>query len=266
MKISVNCPSYRRPNVKTLDYLPFCKVWVDEVEYQDYIEANKGFETNIISVPSGIQGNLCRIRNYILDTEFKAGNDVVVIVDDDLKGVYMWCGTDAIPYSKNIKITADRFLEMIAVFSQMCDDFGFKMWGVNPNGHNKMAYMPYTPFGTASYIGGPFQAFLKNPLRYDERLPLKEDYDMSLQHCNKYRGNFRVNFLYYEAEQSVQAGGCASYRNRQKEQQQLDMLIRKWGSDIVKIDKSKNPNSAVGFAEKKYEDYNPIIKIPIKGV
>lgn len=40
MNISVNCPSYKRPKVETLDYLPFCKVWVDEDEYPAYKEAN----------------------------------------------------------------------------------------------------------------------------------------------------------------------------------------------------------------------------------
>ena len=38
MKISINCPSYKRPNVETLEYLPFCKVWVDHKEYNDYIK------------------------------------------------------------------------------------------------------------------------------------------------------------------------------------------------------------------------------------
>ena len=54
MKISVNCPSYKRPKVETLDYLPFCKVWVDNKEYEQYLKENKGFEKNIISCPDGI--------------------------------------------------------------------------------------------------------------------------------------------------------------------------------------------------------------------
>ena len=84
MRISINCPSYKRPYVETLEYLDYCKVWVAENEYEDYIKANPGFEKNIISVPNEVQGNLCRIRNYILDKELPE-NDVVVIIDDDLK-------------------------------------------------------------------------------------------------------------------------------------------------------------------------------------
>ena len=93
MKISINCPSYKRPKVETLQYLPFCKVWVDNKEYDEYIKGNPGFEKNIISCPDGIQGNLCRIRNYILDQEFAKGYDVVLIIDDDMQGIYHFEGT-----------------------------------------------------------------------------------------------------------------------------------------------------------------------------
>ena len=66
MKISVNCPSYKRgDDVKTLSYLPFCRVWVDCGEYDEYKRNYP--DADIISCPEGVQGNLCRIRNYILD-------------------------------------------------------------------------------------------------------------------------------------------------------------------------------------------------------
>ena len=52
-------------------------------------------------------------------------------------------------------------------------------------------------------------------------------------------------------------------RNREKEQQQFEALQKKWGGEIVRRDKS---NKGRTQREKVYEDYNPIIKIPIKGV
>ena len=62
----MNAPSYKRADdVKTLSYLPYCRVWVDHKEYGEY---RKNYpEAEIISCPEGVQGNLCRIRNYILD-------------------------------------------------------------------------------------------------------------------------------------------------------------------------------------------------------
>lgn len=261
MKISINCPSYKRPYVETLEYLPFCKVWVDHKEYDEYIKANPGFEKNIISCPEGIQGNLCRIRNYILDEEFKNGADVVLIIDDDMKGVYHFEVEDGYAYTEKL-VEADEFLDFIEKYSLLCDEFGFKFWGVNVN-KDALNYKHCMPFNTKAYIGGPFQCFLNNPLRYDENLPLKEDYDMTLQQCRKYRGCLRVNKYHYNCKQSKQAGGCATYRNYIREQEQLKLLEKKWGSDIVKQDNSKQAKSK---KKKVNIDYNPIIHIPIKGV
>ena len=52
------------------------------------------------------------------------------------------------------------------------------------------------------------------------------------------------------------------YRNRQREREQLELLQHKWGEGIVKIDKTNKGKSR----KEKYEDYNPIIKPPIKGI
>lgn len=234
--------------METLDYLPFCRVYVAESEFEDYKKQNKG--ADIVAVPNKVQGNLCRIRNYILDEEFKNNADVVLIIDDDMKGVYYW------ENNKKHIVEASDFLGFIEKYSIMAKDIGAYFWGVNIN-CDKKCYREMTPFSTISYIGGPFQCFLKGgSCRYDERLPLKEDYDMTLQQLNKYRVAFRVNKFFYDVKQSQQAGGCASYRNLVKEKEQFELLQKKWGKKIVKIDKQ---------SVKKF-DYNPIIKVPIKGV
>lgn len=261
MKISINCPSYKRPKVETLDYIKSCKVWVAEREYDEYIKANKGLEDNIISVPNEVQGNLCRIRNYILDKTLE-DNDVVLIIDDDLSAIGRYEPQGLYGYN-DITLNEKDLYEMLEHYSILCDDFGFKFWGINCN-LDALSYRQTTPFSTVSYIGGPFQVFLHgNELRYDEKLPLKEDYDMTLQNCNKYRGCLRVNKYHYACKQSKQKGGCATYRNYQREEEQLKLLQKKWGSRIVKIDNALNHNAK---KVKKNLDYNPIIHIPIKGV
>ena len=186
MRISINCPSYKRPKVETLDYISTCKVWVAEREYEDYIKANKGHEQNIIAVPNEVQGNVCRIRNYILDQELPK-NDAVLLIDDDLHAIGRFDANGAYGYER-VTLTEAEVYEMLERFSVMCADFGFMHWGINCN-KDALSYRQATPFSTVAYIGSPFSVFLHdNDLRYDERLPLKEDYDMSLQQCNKYRG------------------------------------------------------------------------------
>jgi hypothetical protein len=137
----------------------------------------------------------------------------------------------------------------------LCNEFGFKFWGLNCV-QDKGAYREHTPFGTLQYIGGPFQAHLKNEIRYDLELPLKEDYDITLQHIKKNGGCLRVNFANYDVKQAEQAGGCATYRNVQKETEQFELLQKKWGSKIIVKDQKS----------KRKFDFNPILRVPIKGV
>lgn len=194
MRISVNIPSYKRPKVESLDYLPFCKVWVDEDEFNMYKNKNEG--ANIISIPSGIQGNVARVRNYILDEEFKK-NDVVCIIDDDIKGFYR--------YDRGSKnglickvIGKENFIDFLEANSLLCKELGFRLWGMNLN-KDPLSYTDYTPFSFSSVILGPFSCHLKNDIRYDVRIPLKEDYDLAIQHLNKYRGILRLNMCHYSA-------------------------------------------------------------------
>ena len=234
MKISVNAPSYKRPDdVRTLDYLPYCRIWVDHNEEQDYKRSNPDAE--IVSCPEGVQGNVSRVRNYILKTEFERGMDVVVIVDDDLTCIrrFDYDEMDNWGYDPYI-IGADEFLMFIEKYTIIAKDLGAKMWGVNCNS-DPMAYRHNTPFSTRSIILGPFGCFLKgNRCWYDESLPLKEDYDMTIQQLNMERVVLRVNAYHYICKQSEQKGGCATYRNRQREEEQLEALRRKWGGQLLR--------------------------------
>ena len=91
---------------------------------------------------------------------------------------------------------------------------------------------------------------------------MKEDYDIAIQHLNKYRGILRLNGYHYVCEQSTNKGGCATIRNRKREKEQFELLQKKWGGVIVKIDRSNKGRSD----KEKLFDYNPIIKVPIKGI
>lgn len=252
MKIVIACPSYKRPKVETLDYIPYCRVYVAPEEYSAYKLANP--DGDIVKCAEGVQWNLCRVRNYILDEEFKNWADVVLIIDDDLKKIGKFI--DGGEYI----LTADDFLPFLEKYSIMARDLWVYFWWINVNS-DKKCYREYSPFSMVAYIWWPFQCFLKDGgLRYDENLPLKEDYDMTLQQCNKYRRVLRVNAYHYFCKQSEQSGGCATYRNIEREIQQFEALQKKWGNKIVKRD------TLAGKKNRKYEDYNPVIHIPIKWI
>lgn len=98
----------------------------------------------------------------------------------------------------------------------------------------------------------------------DKRIPLKEDYDMTIQQLNKYRRVLRLNKFFYIVKQAEQIGGVAQIRNFKNEQKQLSLLQKKWGSEIVRIDNNNRSHNLT--KEKNKIDFNPVIRVPIKGI
>jgi hypothetical protein len=235
-------PSFKRAETAiTQKYLPFCKYVVAEFEAEEYLK--KGHDIWI--VPNDAQGSVSKIRNYILNN---SKSKKIVMLDDDMSHIGRWNN------QKIKKLNAEEVQEFCENGFNIADDLNIKYWGLNllPD---KGAYREYTPFSFTNPILGPFQAFNDLDLRYDEKLPLKEDYDLSLQVLNKYRKTLRFNAYHYSVKQHTNTGGCANYRTKKKEEEQFKLLQKKWGSQIVK----KDSNS-------KGWDLNPAIKVPINGV
>lgn len=247
MKIKIFAPSYKRPekSITQINY-PSVTLVVRESEAEEYRKnGNK-----IVVCPDNAQGNLCRVRNWILDNLYEDDTECIVLLDDDCSAISVWQEQNL------IKLSDSQLIEFCERQSILTQDSELHFWGLNCV-TDKGAYREYSPLGFLQYIGGPFQGHLKtSEIRYDENLPLKEDYDMTLQHIHKYGGCLRINYANYNVKQSEQEGGCATYRNLDREKEQFFLLQKKWGKDIVKRDRKS----------KRSFDYNPIIKVPIKGM
>lgn len=246
VKIKFFAPSYKRPqkSITQINY-PNVTLVVRESEAEEYQKNGN----NIVICPDSAQGNLCRVRNWILNNLYEDA-DCIVIMDDDCSYIGRW------EEQTNIKFNPQELEEFCESAALLCADFGFHFWGLNCV-TDKGAYREYTPFGTIQYIGGPFQAHLSSSkIRYDETLPLKEDYDISLEHIRTHGGCLRINYAHYEVKQASQTGGCATYRNLKREKEQFFLLQKKWGKDIITRDKGS----------KRSFDFNPIMKVPNKGV
>jgi hypothetical protein len=249
--IGIYAPSYKRAgSAITQKYFSACKYVVTSSEADAYRQAGH----NIWEVPDGAQGNLSRIRNYILNT---APEPWVLLLDDDLSWIGIWEG------NKHRRLSPEEAHGFIEHGFELAAEWGVKFWGINVR-EDKNNFREYTPFSTVSYIGGPFQAHLENPCRYSETIYLKEDYDMTLQVLNRFRSVLRLNFAHYDAKQVEQPGGCAAYRTIQREKEQNQLLQAKWGKKIVRFDsgasKAKTRKAQVIY------DINPIITVPIAGV
>lgn len=272
LKIAVACPSYKRPRCRTAEYIPETRIYVHPSEYDAYVNEN-GINGEVIACADGIQGNLPRVRNYILDQEFNQGADVVVMMDDDVSHLDWFKpeSDEGFGYIQQ-KITRDEFPNFIAYGTQLCRDWGFGMWGVNYN-MDKMLYQHYLPFSTTKSAIGQFMVFIEDDLRFDEDLPLKEDYDMNLQQQNKYRGVLTINFAHVVGDFGKLSGGTAVRRNQKTEFEQFKLFKKKWGSEIVRgtntrsgISKNKKGEGQVLEFAAKYDFSHPIVRCPIKGV
>ena len=251
MKVKFYAPSYKRPEKSiTQKNYPFVKLVVRESDADEYIKNGN----DIIICPDAAQGNVCRIKNWMLDNLFDDETDCIIFMDDDCKGVYRWQD------EKRIKLEAGELWESANKAAILCNDWGFKLWGLSPV-PDKRNWREGSPFHTLAFIGSPFHGHMKGSgIKYDESLSLKEDYDMTLQHINKWSGCLRVNFLCYEVKQGMsgsgQKGGCATYRNMEREKEQFMALQRKWGSKLIRKDKKS----------KRSDDWNPLLYIPLRGV
>ena len=242
-------PSYKRAKgVKTHRILPDVIYCVHEFEAQEYI--NLGY--NVEVMPDSIRGNIARVRNYILDNYIQ---ETGLIVDDDIEAIKRW----DIQNGKPLQIKIENLEEWIEQGFVMCAESGSHLWGVNILG-DKGSYREYTPLGYTSTISASFMGFYKNKLRFDESLPLKDDYDFCLQNFNEYRKILRFNYACMVKKDHGNLGGCADYRTMSREMDQLLLLQKKWGKKIVKFDKSQR-----GKKHRKF-DLNPIINCPIKGI
>lgn len=250
-EISVCIPSYKRPGkVQTLKIAPFASLYVDEGEADEYAKNNPG--AKIVPMPEGIQGNIARVRNWILDNEEA---DAVCMMDDDITSFGEFVGrSDHFGYERR-KLAGDDFARFLERNTALCEDLGFALWGVNVQAANRL-YHQGLPFSFTKPVLGPFSVHVKSGIRYDESIPLKEDYDLFLSHLLKYRGVLRLNMAWYANGGSKGAkGGCASMRSTAEERRQFELLVAKWGSDVV-----RNDNSS-----KKAFDFNPKLKPPLKG-
>ena len=251
--VSVCIPSWGRPDVRTLRICPSARLYVDAGQAEEYRMRNPSAE--IVECAPGIHGNIARVRNHILRTEFGRGAAAVCMMDDDISSIFCWHATpDGYGYNKR-RLSGDGFLAFVEKYTALAEELGFSLWGMNCIPSNR-AYRHGTPFSFENIVLGPFSCHLSSDFLYDETIPLKEDYDIFLQHIERERGVLRLNFAAYENGASeLKKGGCSGQRNKAEEKRQFIDLQRKWGGAIVTRDR---------HAMKAY-DINPIIRNPIEG-
>lgn len=243
--IRIYSPTYRR-GWEEITHTIF-----DDVTYLVDSEDDKKYNWDYkkIVLPDWVQWNIWRVRNYILD---KLEWDVKIMVDDDF--IWFWY----FEWREKYYLSPKEINEAIKQMVVLSLDMWCKLFWVNL-ADDPLFYREYSPFSTVAPVLWPFCWHISNNIRYDERIPLKEDYDMSLQHLNKYRKVLRCNKYWYKVKQATNKWWCAVQRNSKEEKRQFDLLVSKWGKDIIKEDLKSSK-------KRKILDFNPVIKPPLKWI
>lgn len=244
---TIAIPSYKRPDdCITAKNFKQGIIFCHKFEVAEYKKHNKN---KIIAIPDELAGKgMAVIRNFILDN---IKTEKVVLLDDDIK---------QFGYYENLEMFLMTENEVYNLFENnfiMCEEAKTKLWGVNLQSDKKF-YREYSPLSLSSVILGPCMGIIKDKdIRFDDRLGLKEDYDYSIQILRKFRKILRFNKYHYVSAHIKKKGGCASYRTMKKEEEQAVLFQKKWGRNIVTIQrKTQGGNLSI----------NPVVRIPIRGI
>lgn len=239
-------PSYSRANsVVTARWLKSASIVVRESQAEEYRKHN---DNDVIAIPDELDGNISRARNAVLN-RFE-GEDVVMLDDDVRRVGYHEDG-------EMVWVDEGHFLDFCENMFQMAKDAGTVLWGMNVQSDKKF-YREYSPFSFVSVTLAPVCGIVNTEgFRYDERLPLKDDYDFFLQVIAVKRRVLRCNKWFYQCGHITTPGGLAGVRTSKVEEKQAKLFQQKWGERIVQINRvTQGGNRTI----------NPVVRVPIRGI
>lgn len=230
--IKVCVISTRRPeNVKYMETVVLNgqkPTWfVGHDEFDVYSKSGAGEDRVIES------GGLVEARNAALDHSWN-DDKVCVMIDDDVSGFYQ-----AIDKKRKKHIT---FVQAINIIQEGLKETRnmFYFAGSAPT-DNTFYYNPDKPMSFKNFIGGWFMYIRPCELHFDPQLRMKEDYDYTLQHIQRYGGVCRRNDILLDVKHYGNKGGVVDYRNDELEQDSIRKLKAKWGNRHV-VDNPRRKN------------------------
>jgi len=257
VRIKYVIPSYRRADsISTLDYITRAVCVVSEDEINDYIRHNPKHKDKFIACPREYQGKgKPKVLNWILDNLFD-DCDALIELDDDIHAYMVHRKNE-----KDIPLAEEDVYEIFENNCRLAVEWGCGMWGLSPLS-DPLAYDEFKPFRLHAYIdGGTVGHVVKNELRYDEELSVKEDVDYFLQNLKKYHKALRVEKYYINKDSFTNKGGANAIRNSELEKEQFTKMQKKWGSKIIR------PNKPTASKNSRIRGLGGAIKlnIPLEG-
>jgi len=217
-----------------------------------YVDADSLEEYRALGLKAVVGGKLTPARNMVLRDARKAGKACVEVSDDISKWDYrhgamakrheMDLLNEAYAKAKEFiisPVTAARF--MLAKLRSCPDNPRPRLGGVYCLG-NCSRTMAYEPISRKHFIIGDFFVDDNSGLWFDESLTLKEDYDFTCQHMQKYGSVMRFMRLCVAAKHYSNEGGACAIRDAKgrQEQKNIAILKNKWPNAIFDHGTRKN--------------------------
>jgi hypothetical protein len=168
-------------------------------------------------------GALCVSRNRALDDAHQAGVACLQL-SDDLRGVARTTGTT------RADVTPIPLADAVRELQEAMDQAGAHLAGVAPTANP--FYSRQRVHNRGFIVGDMCLVAWGCHLRWDELLPLKEDYDYTCQHLASYGAVARVDWLLASFAHRTNKGGAVAVRTHELEQQAIGRLLQKWPGHI----------------------------------
>lgn len=213
-------------------------IFVDDAEQKKkYVQNgwNHGLDI-VVTNKTGISNT----RNAILEYCKK---DDVVMLDDDVKGVHRLT-----PDGSGLqRMTADEIHTFCRDAFTVCRKNGTKLWGVYMiKNHFFMSHK----IDPAGFCISTMSGIIPGEIRFDTTMPLKEDYDFTLQHIIAYKKVARFNAVCVEAYHYTNKGGCQDYRNDEREQEATEILLGRY-PNLLRLNPKRENEIIISIRSKK---------------
>lgn len=216
----------RAAEVRSLKILPSATVYVPNAEVEDYRRAGVA---RVVGVPNSVKG-ITATRNWILDN---ADDRWVVMVDDDVK-TQGWIRLAKFTGHHEAIGEKEWIAECVRLF-EITEGMKYRIWGVATDGALRSVY-PWKPILFRSYVTASFMGIVNDgKTRFDERFPVKEDYELCLRCIREDGGIVAARYLYWANSHWSDPGGCSAYRTQLTELRAIKMLAEMYPGMIRRI-------------------------------
>lgn len=163
-------------------------------------------------------------RQAVLQYAWHHKFDSVVMLDDDLRKLQHF------DPAKGVKEPID-IPDALRYMNKVMWENNLTYVGVGPTDN---AYFVKKPVHFDKYVRSAFVVVKRTDpaIWYDPRFKVKEDYDFSAQHLERFGRIGRVDAILASFSYKTNGGGCQEYRTREVEQQAIALLLEKWPNAV----------------------------------